>query len=321
MKFVGFLSGLTAASVWGGMYVVSDVVLKTIPPFTLLAMRLFLGVVSLAGIAWLVSTRNSIQSGGPRRGAQSKDTFQLTRPQLSALMITGVIGYGVSLGFQFVGTSLSTAANGALITSATPAFVALFAVWLLRESLTAFRMAALALATVGVFVVVFDPDSIRLGADVLWGNLALFGAAITWGLYSVLVKRASSQGVSTLAISVLTPIGGLMSILPLTFFELSSAWERVARALTDPTIILGVLFLGIVATAIAMYLWNKAFELLDATAAALMFFAQPVVGALLSAWLLGEVLGVKFFAGGGLILLGVLLVSLPANVKHQDSAG
>jgi len=30
MKFVGFLSGLTAASIWGGMYVVSDVVLKTI---------------------------------------------------------------------------------------------------------------------------------------------------------------------------------------------------------------------------------------------------------------------------------------------------
>lgn len=317
MKLVGLACGFTAASIWGGMYVVSDVVLKTIPPFTLLAMRLLLGVVSLAGIAWLVSTRNSIQSGIPRSAAQSKNTFQLSRPQLTALMFTGVIGYGVSLGFQFVGTSLSTAANGALITSATPAFVALFAVWLLRESLTAFRMAALALATVGVFVVVFDPDSIRLGADVLWGNLALFGAAITWGLYSVLVKHASSQGVSTLAISVLTPIGGLISILPLALFELMPSWERIVSAMLRPNIIFGILFLGIVATAIAMYLWNKAFELLDATAAALMFFAQPVVGALLSAWLLGEVLGVKFFTGGGLILLGVLLVSFPASVKRQ----
>ncbi len=300
MKFIGALSGLTAASIWGGMYVVSDVVLKTIPPFTLLAMRLILGVVSLAWVAWFVS-RRAISPFIP-------PSHTPTHPYpLPLLLLTGVIGYGVSLGFQFVGTSLSTAANGALITSATPAFVALFAVWLLRESLTAFRMAALALATVGVFVVVFDPDTIRLGADVLWGNLALFGAAITWGLYSVLVKRSASQGVPTLAISVLTPIGGLISILPLALFELSSAWERVARALTDPNLILGILFLGIVSTALAMYLWNRAFELLDATAAALMFFAQPVVGALLSAWLLGEVLGVKFFAGGGLILMGVLV--------------
>ena len=310
MQLVGVLSGLTAASIWGAMYVVSDVLLKTIPPFTLLAMRLFLGVVSLAATGAIA---RRLFPGS--RGSALHARWALTRPQLTALMITGVIGYGISLGFQFVGTSLSTAANGALITSATPAFVALFAVWLLRESLTVFRIAALALATVGVFVVVFDTDSIRLGADVLWGNLALFAAAITWGLYSVLVKHASSQGVSTLAISVLTPVGGLISILPLTFFELSSAWERVARAMTDPKIILGVLFLGIVSTAIAMYLWNKAFELLDATAAALMFFAQPVVGALLSAWLLGEILGVKFFAGGGLILLGVLLVSLPANAR------
>jgi drug/metabolite transporter (DMT)-like permease len=50
--------------------------------------------------------------------------------------------------------------------------------------------------------------------------------------------------------------------------------------------------------------------LLDASAAAVLFFAQPVVGALLGHLLLGEMLGTAFFAGGGLIVAGVAVVSL-----------
>ena len=44
---MGILSGLGAASIWGGMYVVSKVVLNVIPPFTLLTLRLVLGILSL----------------------------------------------------------------------------------------------------------------------------------------------------------------------------------------------------------------------------------------------------------------------------------
>ena len=47
------IAGLTAASIWGGMYVVSKVVLEVIPPFTLLTIRLLLGVVILAFVVFL----------------------------------------------------------------------------------------------------------------------------------------------------------------------------------------------------------------------------------------------------------------------------
>ncbi|MBC7810894.1 MAG: EamA family transporter, partial [Burkholderiales bacterium] len=48
----GAIYGLLAAAIWGGMYVVSDVVLKVIPPFTLLTIRLILGAVVLLVIRW-----------------------------------------------------------------------------------------------------------------------------------------------------------------------------------------------------------------------------------------------------------------------------
>ena len=45
---VGILCGLGAASIWGGMYVVSKVVLEIIPPFSLVSLRLLLGALTLA---------------------------------------------------------------------------------------------------------------------------------------------------------------------------------------------------------------------------------------------------------------------------------
>ncbi|MBK8137366.1 MAG: EamA family transporter [Chloroflexi bacterium] len=46
----GAVYGLTAAAIWGGLYVVSDVVLPVIPPFALLTIRLFLGLAVLIAI-------------------------------------------------------------------------------------------------------------------------------------------------------------------------------------------------------------------------------------------------------------------------------
>ena len=47
-SFLGLLAGLGAAAIWGGMYVVSKVVLEVIPPFALLSTRLILGILTLS---------------------------------------------------------------------------------------------------------------------------------------------------------------------------------------------------------------------------------------------------------------------------------
>ena len=73
--------------------------------------------------------------------------------------------------------------------------------------------------------------------------------------------------------------------------------------------ILGILYLGVISTGLAMYLWNLAFARLEAGVASLTFFAQPVVGAGLGALLLGEQLNMMFLLGGGLIGVGLILAA------------
>lgn len=70
----------------------------------------------------------------------------------------------------------------------------------------------------------------------------------------------------------------------------------------------GLLYLGIISTAGAFYLWSRGLQLLNASGGGLFFFFQPMVGAFLGWLLLGERIGVTFWIGSALILAGVLLV-------------
>jgi drug/metabolite transporter (DMT)-like permease len=296
MSWAGVAAGLAAASIWGGMYVVTKVVLEIVPPFTLLTLRLLLGAACLAVP---VAMR-----GGVR----------VSRIKILEALLIGALGYGVSVGLQFVGTHLSTAANASLLTSATPAFMVVFAWLVLREQPSAAGLVGLGLATLGV-VAVLDPRSARLGSEVAAGNLALIGAALTWALYSVLIKRIS-RDVATLPLSLVSFLGGV----PLSLVLSAGEWSRIDLALMTPGVIAGVLYVGVVSTAAAMYLWNKSLALLDASLAGLMIFAQPVVGAGLGAALLAEHLGAAYWVGAAFIAAGVVVATRRTSARKRTRA-
>ncbi len=280
----GAIYGIAAAAIWGGLYVVSDVVLLTIPPFTLLTIRLIMGALVLAPFVLRQHQRQ-----------------RPTPTEILQLLVVGFLGFGISVGAQFVGTDKSNAVNGTLVTSASPAFILLFAALILREHLTPRRIIAVVLATIGV-VIIIDLGQADFSSQTVQGNLALALAALTWGLYSVLVRKISVR-LDTLVITLFSFLGGLFLSVPAAVLELP---QRPIGTIT-PGIVLGVLYLGVISTAVAMWLWNRAFALVDASVASLCFFAQPLVGTLLSLLLLNQHMTLNLWLGSGLIAAGVLL--------------
>ncbi|MBD8848486.1 MULTISPECIES: DMT family transporter [Priestia] len=273
-----------AASIWGGMYVVVKVVVAIIPPLELVWIRYVIAILALVII-----------------GLIKRQSWRISKCHIPLIVAIGVIGNAISIVTQEYGTMLSSAQMGAIITSSTPAFMVIFARLILKEKLNIKKGVSVCLATIGVLLIVGN-GHINMSSQL--GGISLLMAALTWALMSILIKRVPSSYSPV----VVTTYSILVAILVLTPFVYKGLGEIHISKLTDPTIGGGLLYLGIVSTALAFILWNRGLQLLNASSGGLFFFFQPLVGTLLGWLLLGESIGGTFWIGSFLILSGVLLV-------------
>lgn len=282
-----------AASIWGGMYVVVKVVVAIIPPLELVWMRYLVAIITLLLISII-----------------KKLSWRIYKRDLFLLIIIGIVGNTISIVTQEIGTSLSSAQMGAIITSATPAFMVIFARILLKERLTLIKGISVSLATIGVLLIIGNRE-IDMSYSI--GGISLLIAALTWALMSVLLKRVP-RNYSPI---VVTAYSILVSIILLTPFVLGRLDELNVSKMSQPTIWGGVLYLGIISTALAFILWNRGLQLLNASSGGLFFFFQPLVGTFLGWLLLGERLGGTFWIGAFLIIGGVLTAIQGEKKKNR----
>lgn len=293
-SYRGPLYLILATTIWGSMYVVSKVVLGVVPPLLLVWWRYVVALVALGVM-----------------GVMTHQTWRIDRRQVASIAAVGLIGYVVSIAAQFYGTALSTAQWGSVITATTPAFMIVFAAPMLGERVTLRKAFAVLLAISGTVVMI---GMGTVSSQYQWGGLALVLAALSWALMSVLVKKAPPN----LPLWTLTFYAMVLALLVLTPMSLASmpsvSWAR----LTSPLIGGGIVYLGVVATAGAFYLWNRGLQLTEAGAGGIYFVFQPVSGTILSYLLLKEPIGPGFLGGAILIGLAVWLISrstvAPADV-------
>jgi len=281
---------LLAAVVWGGMYVVSKWGFSEVPPLALAFLRIFLGAVVL----YL-----GVRATTP---ARSFSRAEWRRFATLAVWLT------VALSTQFVGTDLTNASQGSLLTVSTPVFMVVLGAAALGETLTAGKVVGTAVAALGTVVVLlgqYDVHALAGGSPVGVGLLLV--SAFSFAAFSAfgkpLIDRYSALETATYATVLSVPLFG--ALVPVELFLRPAAYRSVAVTLP---VVGAVLYLGVVSTAVAWYCWYKGMEYADASSVAVYFFAQPVVGIALGVVLLGERAGISILGGGALLALGVFLV-------------
>ena len=283
-KVFGALFLSLAASIWGAMYVVVKVVVEIVPPLELVWSRYVIAVITLAVI-----------------GVCMKQSWRIAKKDWLIIFLVGLIGNTISIVTQEIGTLLSTAQMGAIITSTTPAFMVIFARFILKEKITIKKCFSIILATLGVFVIVGNG---QVDGTHQLGGLYLLIAALTWALMSVLIKKIPAQYSQI----VITTYSSGIAVILLTPLVLPRLSNLDYSSIFQPTITGGLLYLGIVSTAGGFFLWNKGLQLMNASSGGLFFFFQPIVGTFLGWLLLGETIGISFWVGTILIFSGVFIV-------------
>lgn len=226
---------------------------------------------------------------------------------LPALLPLAVLGMGVAVAPQYIGAQTTSATNIALIFSCSPLLVTLLEAVIWRKPLSAPCAAGLALALGGVLVVLTRGDAnalarLAFGQGDLWVLLAATG----WALYTVLQKRLPLPAVPDSARLATMMLGGALALAPFAGIEAATG---MAPAWTDPRLAAVLLFLAVVPSLGAYYVYGRLISLAGPATAGLSMFLVPVYAALLAWPLLGEAPQLFHAYGFAMILLGVKLAA------------
>lgn len=194
--------------------------------------------------------------------------------------------------------------NVSLLTSLSPLITALVAALMYSsERVSGGTLIGSAIAFVGVGCVIFNSSSGGLQVNPL-GDLLSLGAAFSWTIYSLILRRLNTN-YDVWFITRKTFFYGIITALP--FLAFSSTISNPLVALSNPNVVLNLLFLGVGASLIGYLLWAYTVRELGAVKANNFMYFQSVVTLVASAILLHEPVTAIGGIGCGLIIGGLWL--------------
>jgi drug/metabolite transporter, DME family len=217
--------------------------------------------------------------------------------QLRKVGLAGVIG-GFGLVFAFAGSiyaiQTTTIANAVFLFTASP-FVAAVLGWIvLGERVRFWTWAAIALAVIGMYLMV--REGLAIGA--LDGNIAALLSAAGFGAFSVCLRWGKVN--EMLPVSLL---GGIFAMI-VAGLILTARGEPILVSVHDMTT---ATVIGAVVLALGMVLYTAGSKVIPAAEATLLSLVEVLLGPLWVFLVLGETASRATFVGGGVLLVAVAL--------------
>ena len=282
------LAGLTFA--WGFNWTAMKVALAEVPPWTFRTLCLGFGSAVLFA---------ALRAGGQRLAVPAGEW-----PRLAMLAFFNITCWNVRVAF---GMTMIPSGRAAILAYTMPALAIPLSVWILKERLSARKVAGLALGMAGLALLLGEA-ALGLGRAPI-GSLLVLGAAASWALGVVLQKRfpmAMPAGPYSAWIMLL---GGA------PIFACALAFDDFGVLGTVgfwPA--LGVVYNVLIAFAWAHWAWIKLATSVSVTVFSLSMLVIPVVGVISGMLFLGERPSWAEYAALALVLGSLVSVAVPRRV-------
>lgn len=156
------------------------------------------------------------------------------------------------------------------------------------------------LALLGVGVVIFNGHFVlQLNPK---GDLLALSAAISWAVYSLVIKSVSDGRYGAVFVTRKVFAYGLLTIIPIFAFD---PWHVNIDMLSHPAVWGNLLFLGIIASFACFVIWSWVIKRIGALKATNYVYLNPLTTVIASAVALDEPMTLLAGVGSVLILAGV----------------
>lgn len=288
----GYLLLIAMSLFWGLSWPVMKIALMEIPPWTFRTFSLVsagAGILVIAGIGGL--------------------NLSIPKRQVVPLLLVALFNVtGWHLGSAH-GISLLASGQAVMLGFTMPLWAAILSTILLKEKITFKKIMGLSLGLSGLLILI-TPHMASVGSAPL-GVFFMLGAAISWGVGTVLVKYFKWS----IPILVLTGWQLTFGSLPVVIGTI--AFDPVpALSQLSPNAILAMIYIIALPMLFCHWAWFTVVDIFPASVAAISTLTIPVIGVASSAVFLGEPFGVR-----QLIALILICSALAIVLLWRDNPG
>lgn len=278
---------LLIAASWGFNWPAVKLALNEMPVWSMRAVGMSFGAVLLLALA-----------------AAAGRSLRIVRAEWPRLAVAGLLNVtGFNMLTAFAQTRMPTS-RAVILAYTMPLWAALLAWLILGERLKPRRLAALALGTAGLGVIVAPLAPQMDDVDVQIGTLSILGAALSWAAGTIHIKRRGLAGDPVATTGWQLAVGAATGWLGYLAFEATRDgpfWPVTAWGWG------GLVYNGMVGIALSYFVWFGVVARLPAATAAIGTLLVPVVGVASAMAIIGDRPSAFDYLGFALIVAAVML--------------
>ena len=289
-----WLSILALGIIWGGTFMVVTIALGGYGPLTVACARTTLGAVALLLLMWIM------KSPLPK--------FDTT--MIKYLVVIGILNTALPFALLSWGQQYVPSAFAGISMAALPLFVLPLAHIFTDEKLSTRNLLGVTMGFIGA-VVLIGPSVLKIGTGMEpLGQLACLAAALSYAISSVMTRRCPP--IDAITMSALLLVVGSATLIP------AMLWIEGIPTIANQNSTVAIIFLGIFPTALAALLRVQTIRTAGSVFMTLVNYQVPVWSMIFGAWILSEILPLRFFIALGLIMFG-LSISQWTSLKKLAS--
>ena len=228
--------------------------------------------------------------------------YKYIKLEFFKLFFLGFTGCCLCSIFPYVAGKTTTVLNMSLIYTSSAIFIVMLSTFFYKEKINFLQGIGFLFAFIGVSIVISNGKlSTLTNLDFVEGDIWIFGAAISWALYSVYVLHWKSK-FNLFTKFTLVAFFGSLSLFPFYLYEVFYLEKKFNVELIP---VLWITIAAISPGIIAFILYSQIQKYLGASITGFTIYLFVVYGAFYGIFFFNERLDTSHFLGGALVLLGV----------------